>query len=116
MSHQPKDYVKIWAILLVLFFISVTGPMLGIQVVTLITAFGIAIVKAWLVASKFMHLNIEKKYVTMLLFTMIAMVLLFFAGTAPDVMSHDGTNWSNNAAKAETARAMEVTAHSSSHH
>ena len=62
MGHNVSDqhYVKIWGILLVLLVISICGPMLEIKVVTLITAFGIAIVKAWVVASYFMHLNIEK--------------------------------------------------------
>ena len=45
-SHSPGHYVKIWGILLVLFVISVCGPMIGIRVITLITAFGIAVVKA----------------------------------------------------------------------
>ena len=56
-------YVKIWALLLVLLVISILGPMLEIKILTLITAFGIAIVKALLVAAYFMHLNIEKRYV-----------------------------------------------------
>ena len=57
------NYVKIWAILLVLLFVSVIGPEFGIRIVTLITAFGIAIVKAWMVAKYFMHLNIERTWV-----------------------------------------------------
>ena len=45
--HEHPNYVRIWAILLVLLIISVLGPMLEIRVVTLFTAFGIAIVKAY---------------------------------------------------------------------
>ena len=37
-----SDYVKIWAVLCVLLAISVAGPFLGIQVVTLLTAFAYA--------------------------------------------------------------------------
>ena len=51
--HEHPNYVKIWAILVVLLVISVLGPTLEIRVVTLITAFGIAIVKAYLVAVNF---------------------------------------------------------------
>ena len=40
--------------------VSVVGPMLGIRAVTLITAFGIALVKAYLVAKNFMHLNVAE--------------------------------------------------------
>ncbi len=86
-------YVKIWAILLCLLIVSILGPFLGIKAVTLLTAFGIAIVKAYLVAKYFMHLNVEPRYVVYLLTTMLAFMLLFFAGTAPDVMKHEGTNW-----------------------
>src|SRR5204862_3724064 len=62
------------------------------------TAFGIAIVKAYLVASKFMHLNIEKKYISMLMFVMLSVVTLFWFAVAPDIMKHDGRNWQNTAA------------------
>ena len=61
-GHE-RNYVKIWGILLVLLVISVVGPMAGIRVVTLITAFGIALVKAYIVAKNFMHLDIEKPIV-----------------------------------------------------
>ena len=40
--------------------------MFGIQGVTLITAFGIAIVKAYLVAKNFMHINVEPRFVGLL--------------------------------------------------
>ena len=37
--------------------------MTGIRVVMLITAFGVALVKAYLVAKNFMHLDVEKPIV-----------------------------------------------------
>ena len=61
--HDHTHYIRIWAILCALLVVSVAGPMVGIRFVTLVTAFGIAIVKAYLVCSHFMHLNIEKKFV-----------------------------------------------------
>ncbi len=91
--HAPIYYVKIWALLLVLLVVSILGPMLGHKVLTLITAFGIAIVKALIVAAFFMHLNIEKKYVWYILFAMLAMVGMFFFGTAADIMKPTGSNW-----------------------
>ncbi len=91
-THHP-NYIKIWAILCVLLVISILGPMLGIRPVTLITAFGIALVKAYLVAKNFMHLDIEPRYAVYLLVTMLVFMLLFFAGTAPDVMKWEGDNW-----------------------
>ena len=91
--HEHPNYVKIWAILLALLIVSVLGPMIGIQAVTLITAFGIAVVKAYLVAKNFMHINVEPKYVVYLMTTMLVFMLLFFAGVAPDVMKFEGSNW-----------------------
>ena len=104
-AHHP-NYVKIWALLCGLLVISVAGPFLEIQIVTLITAFGIAIVKAYIVAANFMHLNVEKRYIVYLMMTMLVFVLLFFTATAPDVMKHEGTNWT---------KAMVLTAPPDSH-
>jgi caa(3)-type oxidase subunit IV len=91
------NYVKIWAILLVLLCISIVGPMLEIRVVTLITAFGIACVKAYMVAKNFMHLNLAPRFVTYLVATGLVFMLLFFAGTAPDVMKMEGSGWAKPA-------------------
>ena len=101
-THHP-NYVKIWAILLVLLVISIAGPMIGIQSVTLITAFGIACVKAYLVAKNFMHLNFARRYVIYLVATTLLFMLLFFAGTAPDVMNAEGIQWEKPSWKAEAA-------------
>ncbi len=96
--HKPIYYVKIWGLLLVLLVISILGPMLEHKVLTLITAFGIAIVKALIVAAYFMHLNIEKKYVWYILFAMLAMVGMFFFGSAADIMKPRGSNWEKSSA------------------
>ncbi len=92
-TGHEVNYIKTWAILLCLLVVSILGPFLEIKIVTLLTAFGIAIVKAYLVAKNFMHLNIEPRYAVYLLTTMLVFMLLFFAGAAPDVMKHEGRNW-----------------------
>ncbi len=92
-QHGTSYYVKIWAILLVLLVISVVGPELGIKSVTLFTAFGIAIIKAYMVVTKFMHIDATPRFVTYLVTTTLVFMLLFFAGVAPDVMKSSGTNW-----------------------
>lgn len=107
-AHGDMHYVQIWAILVVLLVASVLGPMLGHPFLTLITAFGIALVKAFMVAKNFMHLNIERRYIVYLLATMVALMGLFFAGVAPDVMKHKGHNWKNDAAEREVHRALEA--------
>ena len=92
-EHPQVNYIRIWQILLALLVVSVMGPFLGIKIVTLITAFGIAVVKAYLVAKNFMHLNVQPRYVVYILGTTLVFMLLFFAGAAPDVMKHSGDNW-----------------------
>jgi caa(3)-type oxidase subunit IV len=123
-DHGQAYYVKIWAILLVLLIVSILGPILAPHMefgflkawmITLMTAFGIAIVKAYLVAANFMHLNIEKRYITYLLTTMLMLMLLFFAGVSPDVMKHKGQNWENVAAEAEVKRALEAEGKAAAH-
>jgi len=122
--HGQAFYVKIWAVLLVLLILSILGPILAPHLefgflkawmITLMTAFGIAIVKAYLVAANFMHLNIEKRYITYLLTTMLMLMLLFFAGVSPDVMKHKGQNWENVAAEAEVERALKAEAAAAAH-
>ncbi|MDH3520636.1 MAG: cytochrome C oxidase subunit IV family protein [Myxococcales bacterium] len=105
-AHEHHtNYVKIWAILVALLCVSVIGPMFGIKVVTLLTAFGIAVVKAYMVAKNFMHVNLAPRYVTYLAVTCLVFMLLFFAGSAPDVMKAEGSNWQKPAWLAAKANA-----------
>ena len=92
-EHAHSSYVKIWGILVVLLVLSVLGPMVGIQWLTLLTAFGIAFVKAYLVIKNFMHLNLEPRFVWYIVGTALAFMGLFYAGVSPDVMAADGENW-----------------------
>jgi caa(3)-type oxidase subunit IV len=102
--HHP-NYVKVWAILVGLLVLSVIGPMFGIKIVTLMTAFGIAVVKAYLVARNFMHINIAARYVSYLVLTMLVFMFLFFAGVSPDVMKKEGRGWEKPSWKAAAAEA-----------
>jgi caa(3)-type oxidase subunit IV len=113
--HEHPNYVRIWAILVVLLVVSVLGPMVGIQAVTLITAFGIAVVKAYLVAKNFMHVNIEPRYVTYLLSTMLVFMLLFFTAVAPDVMKFEGSRWIKPDAEANMKIGAPGTDHAAPH-
>ena len=94
-THETHhgDYVKIWAILVGLLTVSVIGPMFEIQIITLITAFGIAIVKAFLVLKHFMHIGHTPRFVPYLCATCLVFMLLFFAAVAPDVMNDTGSGW-----------------------
>jgi len=104
--HPTSHYVRIWAILVGLLIVSVTGPLIGIKIITLITAFGIAIVKASMVIKFFMHLDVEKRFVHYFLATSLVLMFLFFAAVAPDVMKHEGTHWVNVAAEDTVAKGL----------
>lgn len=88
--------------------VSVAGPMLEIRFITLLTAFGVAILKAYLVARYFMHLGVERRWVGYLLLTMVALMLVMVGGVAPDVLRHEGARWQNVAAKAAVERGEEL--------
>lgn len=109
-AHDDSHYIRIYKILLVLFVISVVGPevadLMGggtiAQAIVLLTAFGIAIVKAYYVLAYFMHLNIEKRIMWYLLTISLILIGVFYFGVAPDVMNHEGQNWENCAAKIDS--------------
>ncbi|SRR5579871_952070 len=96
-AHHP-NYVKIWAILVALLAVSVAGSMTHVRYVVLFAAFGVAVIKASLVAKNFMHLTVEKRWVPYLLAMCLLFVIILFAGVAPDVMHHKGQNWTNPSA------------------
>jgi caa(3)-type oxidase subunit IV len=104
------NYFAIYVALVVLFLISVAGPevgrITGLPWITLITAFGIALVKANLVIDNFMHLKWEKRLMKWLLTTSVLLMVLMVAGISPDVLNHEGNNWENLAAKEATARGL----------
>jgi len=100
---EHPNYVKVYYILLALLVISFMGPFVGIRWLTLITAFGIAVVKAYLVAKNFMHVNVQPRFVIYILGTVVVFMFLFYAGTAPDVMKAAGTNWQKLTVAEESA-------------
>jgi len=92
-AHPHPNYLKVYAILVALLAVSVFGPMLGIRAVTLIAAFGIALVKAYMVAKNFMHLNVEKRWIHWALGLALTFMVLLYAGISPDVGRDSGQRW-----------------------
>ena len=92
-THAHPNYVKIWFWLVILLVISTLGPMLEVPVITLITAFGIAVVKAFMVAANFMHIKFEKHSIWFKMLMSFTLLWVFFFGTAPDVMQTEGDQW-----------------------
>jgi len=103
-SDHHVNYRRIYFILLAALVVSVAGPFLEVLLVTLVTAFGIAVYKASLVVANFMHLRFEKRLMRMILATSLLLMTLFVAGVAPDIMNHEGNNWVNLAAKSAVER------------
>jgi caa(3)-type oxidase subunit IV len=109
-SHvHHANYVKIWAILVALLIASVLGSFSDIRWVVLIAAFGIAFVKAGMVAKNFMHLTVEKRWVPYLMIMCLLFMVILFSAVAPDIMNHSGRNWVNNAAKQAASQAQGAT-------
>lgn len=110
-EDHSKTYIKIWAVLLALLVVSVIGPFVGaalnLYVITLFTAFGIALIKAFLVIKHFMHLTVEKKYIGFLMLMMLAFMLVFMGGVSPDVLKHQGQRWENYAAERVVKEGLE---------
>ncbi|EDY81845.1 hypothetical protein VDG1235_1465 [Verrucomicrobiia bacterium DG1235] len=102
-SNSHPSYFKIYLLLLGLFVVSVLGPefadLAGLEkgpvrlIIILVTAFGIALVKAYYVLAYFMHLKFEKIYAPYILISMVALLFVFFFGTATDAMKSEGHNW-----------------------
>lgn len=101
-GHSTKKYFKIYLALLGLFVISVLGPELAEilhlegnvrLILVLVTAFGIALVKAYMVAAHFMHLKTEKIYAPFILASCLVMIFIFYFGTATDASKASGHNW-----------------------
>ena len=78
-EHGHTKYFKVYVVLLILLLISYVGPMFGIKWLMLVTAFGIAVIKTVMVGAYFMHLNIEKKYISYLMLTVLMLLFVFFA-------------------------------------
>ena len=115
-GDNPNKYRNIYFLLLFLLVVSIIGPEIGILWLTLVTAFGVALVKAAMVVREFMHLKDERKLITWVLVTSLLFMVLFFAGVAPDVMRHEGTNWENLAAKSAVERGIDTEGHGDEAH
>ncbi|NNM35419.1 MAG: hypothetical protein HKO53_20255, partial [Gemmatimonadetes bacterium] len=64
-------------------------------------------IKANLVVSHFMHLNVEKPIIKWILGASVVLMALMWAGVAPDVQNHEGHQWENLAAQAAVERGIE---------
>jgi caa(3)-type oxidase subunit IV len=110
-AHNPNKYRNIYIALLVLLAVSIIGPEFGILWLTLVTAFGIALVKSWMVVREFMHLKDERRIIVWVLAGSLLLMFLLFAGVAPDILNHEGANWVNYSAQEAIERGIETDPH-----
>ena len=119
-DHGVDHYWKIYKILVGLFLISFCGPLIADLVfdpeswirfgIVMFTAFVIAVIKAWLVAKNFMHVNVEGRVIHVMMATALVFMAMFFAVASVDVMNHTGSNWDNVAAMNEVEKGLAANA------
>ena len=85
-AHAQPNYVLIWAVLVAALGISVLLGYMQLPVVTAVMIFSVAAVKAWLVASYFMHLRWEPFFVVGIVATGLICLYFLFFGLVPDVV------------------------------
>lgn len=86
--HGPayKDYVMVFVGLAVLTTITVALSYSGLgEGLRTFLAFTIAVVKTLLVASIFMHLRFEPRFILLFAVTPVALAILFILAIAPDI-------------------------------
>ena len=96
-DHAHPSYIVIWVLLVLLFVASLGFSHFTSLIVGVVFAFFIAIVKALMVCAWFMHLNVERRYVWVMMFLSLGAVLVMWMGIAPDVMENRGHNWTKSA-------------------
>lgn len=79
-------YVKIWFCLLLAMGLSILLADVGHPVIATGLIFGIAIVKAFLVAAYYMRLKWEPRYVTYILMVALGCLVVLFFGLVPDIV------------------------------
>jgi cytochrome c oxidase subunit 4 len=91
MSAEPTEaghpnYVAIWGILVSALLVSLFLGYMDLPVVAMVLIFTIAIVKAWLVVSYYMHLKYEPFFVVTIVATGLACLYFLFFGLVPDIV------------------------------
>lgn len=83
-----KNYIAVWAALLIFTFITVTTASLNLGRLTIIICLAIAAVKSTLVLLYFMHLRYEKRILIKILIPLTIVLLAIFIGlTYSDVIT-----------------------------
>ncbi|MFQ5600254.1 MAG: cytochrome C oxidase subunit IV family protein [Candidatus Krumholzibacteriia bacterium] len=83
---RHPNYVGIWVALVVLFAGSVASAFLGARTLATALVFSIAVVKALLVISYYMHLRFEPRWLVVVMLCALTCVVVLFFGLIPDIV------------------------------
>ncbi|MDP6450166.1 MAG: cytochrome C oxidase subunit IV family protein [Lentisphaeria bacterium] len=84
--HGHVNYIRIWAILLVLLIVSLGIGMIGYQFFAVWMIITIAIVKALMVTAYYMHLLWEPKWLWLTVGFALLCLIFLFLGVFPDIL------------------------------
>lgn len=85
-THKHPNYVGIWIALVILFVLSVLAGVLGATRLAITGIFALAVAKAFLVISYYMHLKFEARWMRVLMFSVLVLVAVLFVGLMPDIL------------------------------
>ena len=95
---EERKHRRIWAILAVLPLISLAAQQTGLRSLAIFTSILVVLASTWIATTTWMHVNLEPKYITYLCVLGVATLAMFFFMVAPDVMNHEGNQWTNPSA------------------
>jgi len=84
-EHPKINYVAIWIILSVAFGLSLVATAVSDSKAAVVFVFVVAIIKAYLVLTKFMHLSVEPRVIKVLVVSTIVALMILFFGLTPDI-------------------------------
>lgn len=85
-EHSHPNYVAIWGILVAALLVSVLMGYMDIPVLTAVLIFTVAITKAYLVVSYYMHLKWEPFFIVFVMAAGLAVLYFLFFGLTPDIV------------------------------
>ena len=83
---KESSLIKIWAALLIMLFVSIGLGYLKNATVGTVLIFGIATIKAYLVAGYYMGLKREPRYIAGILASGLIFMVILFAYLVPDIV------------------------------
>lgn len=85
-SHAHPNYVAVWTALVVLLVVGIAVGFLKDPVLGAVLVFGVATLKALLVAANFMHLRFEPLMVRVIVLSALACVFVVLIALIPDIV------------------------------